>query len=142
MKKLLLRLCFVATILSSNNAISQAPDWTPIFLQPTGNNVVNGVEGYFQRGICGMDEVVFIKFVNTNNYAVILHWYNAIFTQDITWVHHADDTKTLNVPAASTLTGACGSEVILIVKLSEFISDPAQFKRYGAIYFNVTSSTN
>lgn len=112
---------------------AQTSDWTPVFLTPSGNHVVKGVEAYFQQATCESNGVVFIKFVNTNDYAVNLEWYNAIFTQELQWIHREDDKKSILIPAATTLNGSCNGELILSVDLSLFVQDPAQFKRLSTV---------
>jgi len=138
MKKLLLLFLTVTALLYSADIKAQTADWTPIFLTVSGNHIVKGLEGYFQKGTCNNEDVVFVKFVNTNPYPIALTWYNGIFTHEIKWYYNADDTKSLTVPAATTAEGICGGEALLVIKLTDFISDPNQFKRYCSVELTIT----
>jgi len=138
MKKLLLLFLTFTTLLSNTDTKAQSTDWTPIFLTPSGNHIVKGLEGYFQKGTCNSEDVVFVKFVNTNPYPVALTWYNGIFTQEVKWYYNAADTKSLTVPAATTAEGTCGGEALLVIKLTDFISDANQFKRYCSVELTIT----
>lgn len=134
------QLFILPLLVFSISAHSQTSDWTPVFLTPSGNHIVNGVEAYFQQNSCSDEDVVFIKFVNTNSYAVSLEWYNAVFTKELTWVHQENDRKSIIVPAATTLNGNCSSELMLMVDLSLFISDPSQFKRLSTVELKITAA--
>jgi hypothetical protein len=138
MKKLLLLFFTISPFCYNPDTNAQTADWTPIFLTVSGNHIVKGLEGYFQKGICNNEDVVFVKFVNTNPYSVALTWYNAVFTHEIKWYYNANDTKSLTVPAATTSEGTCGGEALLIIKLSDFISDPNQFKRYCSVELTIS----
>ena len=143
MKKNLFCFLFLALMLAPKTGIAQTSSaWTPIFLSANGDNVKHGVEAYFQRGLCGTDEVVYIRFVNTNNYDVILGWYNAVFTQSIEWIHDNDNLVTLTIPALSNNTGSCSGQAHLVVKLADFIPDPAQFKRFTTSQLTVDKVNN
>lgn len=116
-------------------------DWTPIFLTASGHHIVNGVEAYFAKEECEGEAVVFIKFVNTNGYPVNLTWYNAVFTTNLTWVHHSNDTQTLTVPASTTIEGVCqGGEAVLKVNLNDFITDASTFKRLTTVHLTIAAA--
>lgn len=141
MKSLLLLFFTASTFLYTTNTKAQSTDWTPIFLTVSGNHIVKGLEGYFQKGVCNGEDVVFVKFVNTNPYPVALTWYNGIFTHEIKWYYDANDTQSLTVPAATTSEGTCGGEALLVIKLTDYITDPSQFKRYCSVELTI-SQTN
>jgi len=122
-------LLILSFFIFSLTAKSQTSDWTPVFIDASGGHTKNGVEVYFKQSACDADGVIFIRFVNTNSYPVSLEWYNAVFTQELAWIHKPEDIKTIIVPASTTLEGTCTGEVMLVVNLSDFISDPVQFKR-------------
>jgi hypothetical protein len=139
MKKSLFLSIVLLYLAFAQTGFSQSPDWTPIFLTASGHHVKYGVEAYYQRATCGTDEVIFIKFVNTNNHPVKLEWYNAVFTHDITWVHNNNQLFSLTVPASSGNTGECSGEAVLMVQLSDFIADAAKFKRFSTSQLTVTA---
>lgn len=138
MKRLLLLFFTASTLLYNTDTKAQSTDWTPIFLTVSGNHIVKGLEGYFQKGVCNGEDVVFVKFVNTNPYPVALTWYNGIFTHEIKWYYDANDTQSLTVPASTTSQGSCGGEALLVIKLTDYITDPSQFKRYNSVELTIT----
>lgn len=126
-------LVLLPLILLSLAGKAQSSDWTPVFLTPSGNHIVKGVEAYFQAGTCDNQGVVYIKFVNTNNYPVNLEWHNAVFTTGLTWIHQETDRKSLTIPANTSLEGSCQGEPMLVVNLSQFLNDSSQFKRLSTV---------
>ena len=60
---------------------------------------------------------------------------------DQEWYYDANDTQSLTVPAATTSEGTCGGEALLVIKLSDYITDPNQFKRYCSVELTI-SQTN
>lgn len=134
MKKIITLLLFFF-IISFSNVFSQdnSGQWEPVYLQVTGHNVMDGVEASFNKTTCGIDDVVLIKFTNTNEYPVSLAWADAVFTQDLKWVYREGDNtrRLLIVPAKSEVTGNCSNEEsVLVVKLNALISDSKKFKRF------------
>ncbi|MEW6469235.1 MAG: hypothetical protein AB1458_09935 [Bacteroidota bacterium] len=131
---------FVLVLLLASfiSAQSQTLQWTPIFLNPKGDNLVDGVEAYFARGTCDGKEVVFIKFINHNSYNVKISFYDAVFTQDIKWVNKQETQRTIEIASKSEAIGQCGQEAHLVVDLATFISSAEEFKKYCSAGFTVT----
>lgn len=133
---------FVLTVVTCAAPPASAQNtWVPIHLTVAGYNTLAGVEASFQQNTCNGQDVVYIKFTNTNNYPVELTWYNAVFTQDLKWISKEDpaDKKTIALSANQNLQGDCAdvNTAVLIVNLSEFIPAISQFKRYGTVALNV-----
>ena len=146
------RLCQILLVLlclNSNNVFSQSPSvWEPIYLTASGHNRVQGIEGLFRAEICSNGErVVFIKFINHNSQDIKLEWYHGVFTQELKWVNKEgeSDKKTVMINGNKEAQGACSSTAPfqeLIIKLSDFIDDPNNFKRYSAINLEITVIKN
>ncbi len=119
-------------------------DWTPIGLTANGRNIQNGVEAYYQLSQCGDMNVVFLKFVNTNSYNIIVDWNDAVFTQQHTWAvnQKGDRRKTLVIGKHKTIFGDCqnaGVQKDLIINVRDFIGDIDQFSSFKLASFNVSS---
>ena len=116
--------------------------WQPMYLQVSGANVMNGVEADFQLNKCGGEDVVYIKYINTNGYDVKLQWYNAVFTTDLKWVtkNGEENKKSLVLSSRNELKGTCvdNRQAVLVVKLSDFIANKENFKRFNTSELLVT----
>ena len=116
-------------------------DWQPIYLTVGGSNTVNGVSAFFQINICNGADVVYIKFINQNNYPVKLQWYDAVFTQEKKWVNkeNPSEKKSLTLNAGSEVKGECSANnsAEVVVPLKDFIDKAENFKRYTASHFEV-----
>ena len=116
-------------------------DWQTIYLTPGGGNLMDGVEAYFQLATCNGEQVVYVKFINHNEYSVRLEWFDAIFTQELKWINKdaEENKKSLliapKVEAAGKCSGTGSAE--LIIDLKDFNTDKKEFKRYSAFQLNV-----
>lgn len=108
--------------------------WQPVYLQVTGANVLDGVEAHFQLNKCGAEDVVYIKFNNTNTYDVKLDWFNAVFTSELKWITKsgAENKKSIVLSSKKEIKGACvdNTQAVLVVKLTDFVSNKESFKRF------------
>lgn len=132
----------IASVFALNYFQASAQNtWVPVHLTVAGYNTLAGVEASFQQNTCNGQDVVYIKFTNTNNYPVELTWFNAIFTNDLQWISKENpaDKKTIALSANQNLQGDCAdaSTAVLIVNISDFIPSVSQFKRYGTVALNV-----
>lgn len=118
--------------------------WEPLYLLVTGHNIKDGVEGSFQVSKCAGEDVVFIKFNNRNEYPVKLEWFDAVFTQELKWIHKTGENnkKTVLLSAKTEIAGKCGSEneAILVVKMKDFIPDSNNFKRFQTSQLSVVGA--
>lgn len=102
---------------------------------------MDGVEAYFQLATCNGEQVVYVKFINHNEYSVRLEWFDAVFTQELKWINKDEERnkKSLliapKVEAAGKCSGTGNAE--LIINLKDFIADKKEFKRYSAFQLNV-----
>lgn len=132
---------FAQTNSPAQNTLAEQ-GWQPIGFNVAGHNIMNGVEAFYQVSNCNGENVVFVKFINHNDYAVTLEWFDAVFTQELKWFSKENTTakKNISLDAKQEKTGDCTSEnvVALKIKLKDFISDVTNFKRYGAKEFSVS----
>lgn len=138
MKKKITNLSLLlALIVSSNFRIdAQTNDWQPIYLLVTGANTMDGVEASFQLNTCNGEDVVFVKFINHNEYAVKVEWFDGVFTQELKWVNkeQAGDKKSITLAAKAESKGTClnNSYPELIIKVKDFVAGKKDFKRYSS----------
>ena len=111
-------------------------EWQPIFLQVTGANTMNGVQASFQINSCNGIDVVYVKFINHNQYPVKIEWFDGIFTQELKWIYKnsPSDKKSITLPINGEAIGDCFNNHYkeLIVKLNDFVAEKKDFKRYSA----------
>ena len=109
--------------------------WNPIGFNVSGtNNTVNGVTVYYQLSTCNGEDVVFVKFVNNNNYSVNVEWYPAVFTQEHKWIKKEtlQDKKSVTLNQTSALEGDCsGTKPETVIRLSDFSIKKSDFFRYS-----------
>jgi hypothetical protein len=155
MKKIYSVILLCALIFSFHNkALAQASsDWAFIGLTVSGINISEGVEAFYQASTCNGKDVIYLKFINHNKYAVKLEWADAVFTQDLKWFYRDNtaDKKSITIPANSEVKGECtNSSAVtsgkannfhaeLSVEMKDFIADKANFKRYSASDLKITS---
>ena len=115
--------------------------WEPVYLQVTGANTMDGVDASFRLGKCNNENVVFIKFINHNDYSVKLEWFDAVFTQELKWINKDEERskKNLLIPAGAEVSGDCSNTVstVLMINLKSFVADKKEFKRYSSFQLNV-----
>ena len=125
---------------SQTNPASGGAGWNPIGLTVSGHNTINGVDASYQLNTCNGEDVVFVKLVNHNTYAVTVEWYPAVFTQDQQWIKKENLTDKISVALAPNieLAGDCsGTKSGMLIRLSDFSVQPLNFFRYGATNFSV-----
>ena len=140
MKKKLLFTFIFSAIISSLTCFGQnegSTDWEHIYLQVAGHNEVDGVYAWFKESSCDED-VVFLKFKNTNDKAVNVSWYGGVFKSDLTWVDHSDLTYNFEISANSEVEASCVNENSLLVKLNDYSVKSSEFKRFTTKDFTVT----
>ncbi len=141
MKTFTLILSFVL-LTSYSTSAQTTPQEFPIGLTVSGSNKAQGVEASYSLGKCGVNDVVFIIFNNTNVYPITIDWYDGVFTTDLKWIKKEDalDKKTIQVPANSSVRGNCTNNNLTTVALKTFGVTLKQLKRYGALNFTITTN--
>jgi hypothetical protein len=133
MKHLLLLGAFICTFGTSKAQTSGT--WNPLWLSST--NMFKGVEGFYQLTTCNGKQMVLLKFVNHNNYAIKAGWKGTVITIDGQQHIEKATTDSLTVSANSQLAGDCSSNTaLLVVNLKDFNFDLATFKAFKATDFD------
>lgn len=143
-------LVFILSVPSESQAQTDS-GWQLIGLTLGGNNIKDGVEAFFQSNTCNGNDVIYVKFINRNDYPVKVAWVDAVFTEEQKWIYKdaAVDKKSVFIPANSEVKGECNyssTENIknsgnihaeLLVEMKYFVLDKKDLKRYSAGYFSV-----
>lgn len=142
-KKHLILLAAILTCSGFTKVCAQnSSDWQPIYLMVTGANVMDGVEASFKLGSCNNQDVVFVKFVNRNEYPVKLEWSDAIFNTELKWVYRTDINarKSFSLKAKEQAEGECinNKQADLIISVKDFVSSKENVKRYSASKLLIT----
>ncbi|MES2139200.1 MAG: hypothetical protein V4511_05800 [Bacteroidota bacterium] len=138
MKKIIttIGLLLVLIICSTIRMNAQTKEWQPIYLLVTGANTMEGVEASFQLNTCNAEDVIYVKFINHNEYAVKLEWFDGVFSQELKWVNkeQAGDKKSITLAAKAEAKGTClsNSQPELIVKVKDFVASKKDVKRYSS----------
>ena len=133
-KYLLFVLCFHFFI---SKSFAQTT-WNPIGLSVSGNNTMNGVDALFQLNTCNGEDVVFMKLVNHNSYAVTVEWYPAVFTNDLKWIkkENLSDKKSIALDPNSEVASDCsGANPMMMNLLKDFSVVASNFMRFGTTNF-------
>jgi hypothetical protein len=137
----LLILFSVSSVFAQSNS-----EWRPIGLTVSGKNVQNGVEAFYLLTKCNNENLVFIKLINHNAFAVTVNWYDAIFTKNTKWCRNqkADIRKSITIGANEVLNGDCSGNIHgeLVVNALDFIKEIDDFLLFGIISLKVTNINN
>jgi hypothetical protein len=134
-------LSFIILISFSTLFAQTNSDWKPIGLTLDGRNILNGVEVFYQLNICNNEDVINIKLINHNSYAVNVEWNDAVFTNKLKWVknQNGEIKKHLLIDSNKIIIGDCTSSnnQELVIKISDFIDKIEDFKLFKTINFQV-----
>ena len=126
---------------SLNTQAQTVPTWVPMKLAVAGGNSVSGVQASYTLDKCTTQDVVILKFANTNSYPVTIEWFDALFTTDLKWIKKEDvaNKKTLDIPANSEIVGKCGTteNKNCVVVLNKLLPKVENLKQYNALHFTV-----
>ena len=141
MKKYLL-LIFLAVLTHCQLSLAQSTyNWEPIGLTVSGNNIQQGVEAFYSISECNEEYVVIIKFINHNDYDVVLKWEDEIFSQDREWVHnsHENTLRSITLQSKSTIFGDCiNPNDVLMLRIKDFVAEFNDFYKYRTKSLNIT----
>ena len=139
----LISLVFAIYFLPHQASAQSKQEWLQIYLNIVGDNKMNGVEASFQVNTCNGEDMIYIKFVNQNDYPVKIEWFDAVFTQASTWINKEknSDKKSLILAAKAEAKGECFKKLYpeLCVEEKVFVADKKDFKRYMANQLMVTA---
>jgi hypothetical protein len=136
MKKNLLYLTFSLFLFSGIKAQTTG-NWNGILLSTDGTNGLNGVKAFYKVTTCNNNEVIELKFINTNNYTVKAGWKDIIVTKANNNLSGNDRQDSLTLAPHAEIAGDCsGNNAELTVKLSDFGTDVYDFKTFLASGFD------
>lgn len=136
MKKNLLYLAFSFFLFSGIKAQTNE-NWQGILLSTDGTNALNGVKAYYKVAACNNNEVIMLKFVNTNSYTVKAGWKDMIITKNNNKLTGNNTQDSLTLAPHAEIAGDCsGNNTELTVKLSDFGTDIYDFKTFLATGFD------
>jgi hypothetical protein len=126
---------FSAFLLLGGLAKAQAPDnWHSMGVNiHDGTNRFSGVEGYCELTTCNGVETVLLKLVNLNAYTVKAAWKDMVLTQDDQRLSRINNNTqdSVTIAPGSQVVGDCSSNNSrLVIKLSDFGTDGANFKNF------------
>jgi len=109
-------------------------NWQPLAFV-SGTSTYKGIQAYCMTTTCNGNPVVFIKFVNTNDFSVKAGWKDMIVTKENEQLNGTNLQDSVTIAANSQVAGACSNST-LALKLSDFGTTTADFKYLVAIDFD------
>lgn len=103
--------------------------WQNAVLRADGVTELDGVEAFCDKTTCNGEDVVFIKFINNNDYKVRIEWQDAIRVNGV-WYYSKTTSKIFYLDAKSTTTGQCDGEPKLKVNVASIIDNPKKFQYF------------
>ena len=136
---LLIVLAFTSKSQNKINSLNlTALNWQNAILRADGQTAIDGVEAYCSKAICGNEEFVFIKFVNKNEYKLVVQWVDAIFVNG-TWFYSKNQNPVkIQLDANNDTAGECEGSEKLKVKISSIINNPKDFQHYTVSGLQIT----
>lgn len=147
----LLFLLLVLIIFSKLQVNAQTnSEWQPVGQTADGSGRIDGVETFFQINECNGKNVIYIRFINRNNYSIKLEWFDAVLTQELNWIFKDKlaDKKSLIINANSDLAGECSvssgnvlkqsTHPVLLIEMKNFVVDKNNFNQYFATSLSST----
>jgi len=114
-------------------------EWQPVLISSDGTNEFKGVVATYSLATCNSKEIVLVKLVNNNNYALKAQWRNLVQTEDGRDLFGTGEPLLIALAPNSQTSGDCsGNNFQLIIKLSDFSIKSANFKTFIAANFEVT----
>lgn len=133
-------LIFFASLLlffSISNAQTNQ-NWQPVLISMDGTNGYKGVEMYYAIEKCNADDVLHLKIVNTNNFALKAHWINVIVDNSEKEHYGKTELITVKIDANKELIGTCKKSDPLLLKLNDFGVKSIDFKTLVGSNFDIS----
>jgi len=109
--------------------------WKPLWLSTT--NMFKGVEGFYQYVSCNGTDMVYLKFVNHNNYSIKAGWKDLVITNDEQKLYGKIAHDSVTVAPNGEVAGNCAvPNPQLEIKLSDYGINEANFKSLFATNFD------
>jgi len=138
-KKISLIFSLVIFILTQSVKAQINNEWQPVLISSDGTNEFKGVVATYSLANCNSKEIVLVRFVNNNNYALKAQWRNLVQTEDGRDLFGTGEPLLIALAPGSETKGDCsGNNFQLIIKLSDFSVTNANFKTFIAANFEVT----
>jgi len=109
---------------------TSAQTWQNAILRADGKIEIDGVEAYCAKATCGNEEFVFVKFINKNEYKVVVQWVNAIFVDGVWYYSKNQNPAKMQLEPKNDTAGQCEGSEKLKIKISSIIDNPKDFQHY------------
>lgn len=127
---LLAVLSFTSLAQSKTNLNAGATNWQNAILRADGKTEMDGIEAYCMKTTCEGEDFILIKFINKNEYKVVVQWVDAIFINGVWYYPQNQNPVKIQLDAKNTLAGQCEVAGKLKVKISSIINNPKDFQHY------------
>ena len=116
-------------------------NWQLAAIGMDGTNGYKGVDVYYQLTTCNSAEVIVLKIINTNAYAVKAQWINAIATNDNKDLYGKSKLVSYKLPSKGEAKGDCNDKTgILSFKLSDYGIKASDLRIFVGSNFDVTNN--
>lgn len=95
-------------------------NWQPVLISMDGTNGYKGVELYYSLETCNSTDVVKLKLVNTNTFALKAHWITVLVTNSDKELYGKTELVTVQLDANKEYIGTCKKTDKLTIKLSDY----------------------
>jgi hypothetical protein len=128
----------LAFFIVNQSAIAQTKtEWLPVLISSDGTNGYEGVVATYTLTNCNARQILLLKLVNTNNYAIKAKWRNLIQTSDGRDLFGTGDPLLMTLTPNSETKGACENNFQLTINLNDFGIKEIDFKTFIASDFEV-----
>jgi len=130
----------LAFILMGSFAKAQSNEnWQPVALTAGGATNANGIEATYELASSGGHDVVIVKLVNHNTYAVKATWKDLIITKNGQNLSGNNTQESVTIAPKIRASDDLGNTVQVTVKLSDFQTNATNFKSFDVSNFDVLS---
>lgn len=103
-----------------------------------GTNGYQGVEMYYATATCNSTEVLVLKIVNTNSYAVKAQWINLIVDKNDKEHFGKTQLTSFKIDSSVTSAGDCNKANALMIKLSDYGVKASDLKTFIGSNFDIS----
>lgn len=97
-----------------------AINWQPVLISMDGTNGYKGVEMYYSVEKCNSNDVILLKLVNTNTFALKAHWISVLVTNSDKELYGKTELVTIQLEANKEYIGSCKKTDKLMIKLNDY----------------------
>lgn len=95
-------------------------NWQPVLISMDGTNGYKGVELYYSVETCNATDVIKLKLVNTNSFALKAHWITVLVTNGDKELYGKTELVTVQLDANKEYIGTCKKTDKLTIKLADY----------------------